>query len=69
MLEKSLKFQSLNNAGVMNHANMMSPSTNYQQRFPKFQQEEFPLQYEIVEYSPDWDFVEGGAKILVCVKS
>jgi len=35
----------------------------------QFQYEEPPLKFELVDFSPSWDYLQGGAKILVCVKT
>lgn len=33
-----------------------------------FQRPQSLMSLEIVDYSPEWDFTQGGAKILVCLK-
>jgi len=63
VLERSLKFGPTP-SGYNHHLFPTLPHPK-----PLFHFEEPPLTFELVDFSPSWDYLQGGAKLLVCVKT
>ena len=62
------KSQILNSYGKDDHmGNNMNPLRKSHLQQNRFAVNEVP-QFEIVDFSPEWDYTTGGAKLLVCIR-